>query len=165
MLCTARHLATAARLGERVRSFEFFGRKINIDISPRQAAGSWGASQHEPNDDHDLDTPVGLVVWTSALVVCGLLERNLLPPAVPTFPFSQEQLILEVGSGCGLAGLACAAGPNLTCCASCGTCLNDGNRVTAGATCSMLYASAQTAGLTLTRYHLYRRSLCCCHRW
>ena len=41
------------------------------------------------------DLPYGLVVWASATMLCGLLERNLLPPSIPSAPFA-DKLILEV---------------------------------------------------------------------
>lgn len=91
-----------------LRSFEFFGKTIRIASRPREAAGSWGAVRHDPNDNHDQNLPYGLVVWASATMLCGLLERNLLPTSIPSAPFA-DKLILEVGSGCGLVGLACAA--------------------------------------------------------
>ena len=46
-------------------------------------------------DMFEQNLPYGLVVWASATMLCGLLERNLLPSSIPSAPFS-DKLILEV---------------------------------------------------------------------
>ena len=112
--------------GDGLRRFKFFGATVAVGERRREASGRADPDGsdvarpfHGPHDTagggSDGPPPVGLVVWTGALVLLRLFELGLLGDPHTAL---RGRRVVEVGAGTGLVGLALAAGAGARVCAT-----------------------------------------------